>query len=175
MSTTDHRFQRRRTLPGPGSITVTGIAHVLGRYRNFPSTSCELNFWGFTPFSVQNKMVLAWAALSFPLQTSNGLTTQRSPRYGLFWGMITEEAEDWFWEYFTGLTLFSQFHKKLFYSCNNLSLCQKKISVSWKMSPVITHCPSNVYKGLKLHVCLHIHVYTDIICACLKYIIYNIK
>lgn len=155
-----------------------GIAQVLGRYRNFPFTSCELNFWGFTPFSAQNKMVLAWAALSFPLQTSNGLTTQRSHRDGLFWGMITEEAEDWFWEYFTGQTLFSQFRTKLFYSCNklNLTVCvRKKISVSWKMSPVITHCPANVYKGLKLHVCLHTHVYTYIICACLKYIIHNIK
>lgn len=91
MSTTDHGFQCLCTLPSPSSLNGMGIALVSGRYCKFFFTSCELNCWRFILFSGQNKMVLAWAALSFPLQNTNDLTTRRS-NFG------EDYRTGWFWE-----------------------------------------------------------------------------
>lgn len=75
-----------------------------------PSLSVSSIAGGFILFSAQNKMMLSWAALSFPFQNNGDLIMQRSQLDGLILGKITEEAEDQFWEHFTGQTHFSLFY-----------------------------------------------------------------
>lgn len=149
-----------------------GTAPVLGRdHWNPPSPGCELKCCGFPLLWAQNKIVLAWAALSFPLQSSNGLTKQRSHQHVLI--LITEEANDPFWECFTGQILLSLLCDKLI-SCNNLILREKNLFVWEKKSAFhgttalwlqIHHHTSSASKVLKLHVCLPTSDYTYIICV----------
>lgn len=151
-----------------------GTARVLGRdHWNPPSTGCELRCCGVPPFWAQNKMVLAWAALRFPLQNSNDLAMQRSHQDALI--LITEEANDWFWEYFTGKILFSLLCVK-FFSCNNLILtvCVRKKSAFHGESALwlqIYPPPLKCAQGSKI-ACVFTYTYLHIYNMCM-FKIYN--